>query len=221
LKHDPAVHKYDKMATTDMFKNSDAHERKMLSSAYNAISSVEGGWNFLKTYEPPEEEGFMFVKTPPVKMNEIEKAVIDADSGHSGSSYGWTMRQMQYIAKNGLDAFNALHESKDLKKKLQLLEEENARLRASLAAPKKDLTREEKILLEEYSETNTAHPLTAALSNLGTLAENLSTAGVTQPTLLDIAEASRGIPGFEGQADAMTRFAQGKMSYAEMRSLCG
>lgn len=219
----------------------------MLSSAYNAISSVEGGWDFLKTYEPPEEEGFMFVKTPPAKMDEIEKAVIDADSGHSGSSYGWTMRQMQYIAKNGLDAFNALHESKDLKKKLQLLEEENARLRASLAAPKKDLTRDEKIraalakgctgghpctgclarkniLLEEYSETNTVEPLTpftAALSNLGTLAENLSTAGVTQPTLLDIAEASRGIPGFEGQADAMTRFAQGKMSYAEMRSLCG
>lgn len=43
--------------------------------------------------------------------------------------------------------------------------------------------------------------------------------GVVNP--LAIAEASRGVPGFEGQADAMQRFSKGQMSYAEMRSLCG
>jgi len=28
--------------------------------------------------------------------------------GHSGVSYAWTMRQMEYIAKNGWDAFAKL-----------------------------------------------------------------------------------------------------------------
>jgi hypothetical protein len=54
--------------------------------------------------------------------------------------------------------------------------------------------------------------------NLTTVLRNVKN---NDPSPLDIAEASRGVPGFEGQADAMKRFSEGKMTYAEMRSLCG
>jgi hypothetical protein len=194
-------------------------------------------------------------------LQKIHDAVLAADGGHSGSSYGWTMRQIEYIAKNGWDAFVDLHDEdteSHLKKKITKLEDENARLRAqicALTAPKKESTREEKIrtalakgctggypctgclarknmLLEDWQTEQenkqmakedklTPIPLPRALQNLASIDTNLAKAGVTNPTPLDIAEATRGVPGFEGQADAMKRFAEGKMSYAEMRSLCG
>jgi hypothetical protein len=63
------------------------------------IKTIEGlqMWDFLKTYEPPEERGFMFDSNPIVKtlMNNIN---LDYP-GHSGASLAETMRQLQYIAK--------------------------------------------------------------------------------------------------------------------------
>jgi len=63
-----------------------------------------------------------------------------------------------------------------------------------------------------------AFELTRRIENVKTVLENVKTDNLSP---LDIAEASRGVPGFEGQADAMKRFYEGKMSYAEMRALCG
>ncbi len=56
-------------------------DREMIESAYQAVESVPGGWDFLKTYDPGDG-GFMF-STPPPKMVEIDKAVNDAYGGHS------------------------------------------------------------------------------------------------------------------------------------------
>lgn len=246
------------MATTrgdfNSISSMDSMSREMLSSALKAIDSVEGAWDFLASYSPPENQGFMFVNPSPPMLTKIQDAILAADGGHSGSSYGWTLRQIEYIAKNGWDAFVDLNndddETKKLKKKVAKLEDENTRLRAQLAAlslPKKEMTHDEKVrsalakgctggypcagclarknmLVEDWEreqKVKETAPLTNALQNLATLGENLTKAGVTNPTPLNIAEASRGVPGFEGQADAMTRFAEGKMSYAEMRSLCG
>ena len=41
---------------------------------------------------------------PPI-LKVIEKKVIEAYSGHSGSSFGWTMRQLEYLSKNGWDNY--------------------------------------------------------------------------------------------------------------------
>ena len=50
----------------------------------------------------------------------------------------------------------------------------------------------------------------------------------TKPTLVEFANGiqkdegmRKTIPDIDNQADALRRFAEGKMSYAEMRGLCG
>lgn len=78
-------------------------DREMIGSAYQAVSSVEGGWDFLRTYDPGHG-GFMF-STPPPKMEEIQNAILAAYGGHSGASYGGTLRNIEFIAKQGWDAY--------------------------------------------------------------------------------------------------------------------
>lgn len=80
-------------------------DKQMIQSAFEAIESVPDGWEFLRTYDPGHG-GFMF-SSPPPKMEEINKAVLDRYGGHSGASYGMTMRNMEFIAKQGWDAYVA------------------------------------------------------------------------------------------------------------------
>jgi hypothetical protein len=133
----------------------------MLQDADNAITATNL-WDWLREYSPDKKTGFMFSDHP--NLSTINSAM--KFDGHSGASYGWTMRQMEYIAKNGWESF------------------ENIRRTESM-----------QLLLRKVKTAN--------------------------PSPLDIAEASRGVPGFEGQADVMKRFAEGKMSYFEMRALNG
>ncbi len=80
-------------------------ERKMLADAFNGISRVEGGWQYLSRPDVPKKDsGFMFNRDPII--NHISQE-IDKDNliGHSGYTYSWTMRQMEFIAKNGWHAY--------------------------------------------------------------------------------------------------------------------
>jgi len=139
----------------------DAHEAMMLQDADSAITQCNL-WEWLRDYTPEEGKGFMFSEHP--NLEKITSAM--KYGGHSGSSYGWTMRQMEYIAKHGWTLFE----------------------------------------------------FTRRRQHLTTVLRNVTN---NDPSPLDIAEASRGVPGFESQADAMKRFSEGKMTYSEMRSLCG
>ena len=243
--------------------NIDSHDMEMLVSAFNAISSVEGGWEFLKSYSPPEGEGFMFVRNPPEILDAINTAISDAYGGHSGSSYGWTMRQMESIAKKGWDAWSLRWGKKEedemtkLKSRIAQLEAENARLNAELSSPK-EITREQKLraaLMKGCSEGG--HPCSGCLARKGVLVEEWSaqqqerekmgkedkvsnlmktaaavdTFMASVPPTNDLTAFANAIqkdagmraqiPDIDNQADALRRFAEGKMSYAEMRSLCG
>ena len=73
----------------------DRHQRFMLVNAWQAINITET-WNFVKQ----DIDTFMFSNDPRVKIiyNKIEELGYN---GHSGASFGFTMRTMQYIAKNG------------------------------------------------------------------------------------------------------------------------
>jgi hypothetical protein len=73
----------------------DEHSRLMVKDAYEAAEKAEA-WDFLKIFEP--ERGFMFSDNP--NLNKIS-ANMKYD-GHSGGSYGWTMRQIQLIAQKGI-----------------------------------------------------------------------------------------------------------------------
>lgn len=79
-------------------------DREMIQSGFEAVESVEGGWEFLRSYTPPADQGFMFSR-PTGKRLEIDEAIENRYPGHSGASYGCTMRNLEYIAKNGWDAF--------------------------------------------------------------------------------------------------------------------
>ena len=78
--------------------------REMIQSGFEAVESVEGGWDFLRTYEPPKDQGFMF-SLPTGKRLEIDEAISNRYGGHSGASYGETMRHLEYIAKRGWDDY--------------------------------------------------------------------------------------------------------------------
>jgi hypothetical protein len=59
-------------------------------------------WSYLRDNPPSEHTGYMFAN------NTVFNAIMShMQVGHSGSSYAWTMRNLQYIATHGLDAYIA------------------------------------------------------------------------------------------------------------------
>jgi len=78
------------------------YEATMLQDAHNAITKA-GLWDWLKEFEPHPNEGFMF-------SSDINLAIITTNmnyEGHSGASFGWTMRAMHDIARNGWESHKA------------------------------------------------------------------------------------------------------------------
>jgi hypothetical protein len=63
-------------------------------------------WDYLSKFSPPESTGFMFCDDEIVSLIGREMEV-----GHSGSSYAWTMRQLELIAKQGLSAHRGMYVS--------------------------------------------------------------------------------------------------------------
>ena len=82
----------------------DSSERLMLTNAYNAINLTET-WDFVSS----DIENFMFSDDDRiVKISSMMKQL--GYNGHSGMSFGYTMRSMQYIGKHGLDNFKLLYD---------------------------------------------------------------------------------------------------------------
>lgn len=78
------------------------NDRGMLLNAYNAISHCEL-WNWMATFEPPD--GYGFCTAPEIHRLSAEMCKEPWGKSHSGCSFGWTMRQMQFIATHSLEAF--------------------------------------------------------------------------------------------------------------------
>lgn len=68
-------------------------------------------WNWLREFEPLSSNGFMF--SPDKELNIIEKMMDSSEAsvqvGHSGASFALTMRNLKFIANNGLDAYRELY----------------------------------------------------------------------------------------------------------------
>lgn len=79
----------------------DQHSRFMLQNAHQAITSTEQ-WGYMKTFS--SNQSFMFSSSPTLSIITNKMSQLGYD-GHSGSSFGWTMRQMEFLAKNGKQAF--------------------------------------------------------------------------------------------------------------------
>jgi hypothetical protein len=59
-------------------------------------------WKYLRDNPPSESTGYMFSDNPMFGVINGNMQV-----GHSGASYAWTMRNLQYIATHGIDAYIA------------------------------------------------------------------------------------------------------------------
>jgi hypothetical protein len=147
-------------------------DKEMFTDAYNSVSKVNGGWVYLRDPDAVGEGGFMFsthVSRPDIRA-EIDNELFKTESGggHSGCSYGLTMRAMESIAKRGWLEF----------------------------------------IRREWPDYRPPPVSTTEFGNFVTSLQN-------DPA------ARQQIPDIDVQADAMRKFEAGKMSYAEMRTLCG
>lgn len=84
----------------------DYSSRACILNGCYALNTTEM-WDWLKNFEPNPLEGFMFSRAP--ELNKIFSVMDDRNApwycGHSGGSMGWTMRQLHFLAKNGLEEF--------------------------------------------------------------------------------------------------------------------
>lgn len=85
------------MTEQSIFYYVDDNSRIMFENAYQAISLTEM-WDYMKK----DRESFMFSSDKEIEI--ISKKMEDLGyDGHSGSSFGITMRNMQFIALHGLE----------------------------------------------------------------------------------------------------------------------
>lgn len=84
------------LATFDFAEH---YSKMMYIDAYSTITQLDL-WSWLSTYTPHKKEGFMFSSHP--NICKIEGAL---KTGHSGASFAFVMRAMEYIAKYGYPAF--------------------------------------------------------------------------------------------------------------------
>jgi tRNA splicing endonuclease len=88
------------MATPDLSFIYDENEKNMICGAMVAITQLEL-WDWLKNYSTVS---FMFQSNSNIDLI-YRKIESNGYTGHSGTSFGCTMRNMEYIAKNGFDTF--------------------------------------------------------------------------------------------------------------------
>jgi hypothetical protein len=86
---------------------SDASSRRYVEDAYNAMLAAEQV--DLMREEPDTSKGYMFSSDARYELIHKHMKYLDE---HSGSSYAWTMRQVQYIAQKGWNAYVELVLSK-------------------------------------------------------------------------------------------------------------
>jgi len=80
----------------------DEHTRRIVANGYEAVDKLEL-WSWLKAFDA--EGGFMFCSHPNVSAIGNKMESLENPPGHSGFSFAFTMRHLEYIAKNGLDEY--------------------------------------------------------------------------------------------------------------------
>ena len=104
----------DAVRDCDLLYLNDNHSADMIRDGMRAIIRVGqlpevrdkeiSVWTYLSKYSPPADRGFMFSGGDD---NIITLVQNNMETGHSGCSMGWTMRNIEFIAKNGLPAHRA------------------------------------------------------------------------------------------------------------------
>jgi len=80
-----------------------------LSEMLDSIEDVgEEAWEFIRIFSNQQNlcKGFMFCQEPIFKQINQKYSTKPSCGGHSGASFGFLMRQVEYIARYGFDAFS-------------------------------------------------------------------------------------------------------------------
>jgi len=80
----------------------DQSDRRMIESAYHVMNRL-GAWDYMRRYTPTHRLGYSF--DPDLAINRIMNEINHEYGLHSGVSVGYTMRRIEFIAKNGLSFF--------------------------------------------------------------------------------------------------------------------
>jgi len=67
-------------------------------------------WKYLSNYSPPSDRGFTFSYGDDRIVTLVG---VHMETGHTGCSIGWTMRNIEFIAKNGLPAHREIFTKKN------------------------------------------------------------------------------------------------------------
>ena len=92
------------MSNTNFNFIPDAHTRGLVSNGYQVVSQLEL-WDWMKEFNPAPDEGFMWTTHPNVYRISEKMETLPNPPGHSGSSFAFTMRTLEFIAKHGLDEY--------------------------------------------------------------------------------------------------------------------
>jgi hypothetical protein len=196
--------------------NLDANSIEMLEDAYQAVTKANR-WAFLKRPDvPPKDKGFMF--SDAAELNDINTHM--EYGGHSGASYAWTMRTMEFIAKKGWDAYV------ESVKENQRKEEEEERKRKERIYNYRAVNDVENHPIYLARETTPIQNLLTTATVIDQAINRAAQQGISDPlsfaqSLQANPEVRKQIPDIDSQVNAIQKFSEGKMSYAEMRSLCG
>ena len=84
----------------------DGMTRQLASTSYNSVTALNM-WDFFQEFQPEEGKGFMFSNHP--KLTQLENYIEKTyNVGHSGASWGCSMRIIQFIANNGVSKYKQL-----------------------------------------------------------------------------------------------------------------
>ena len=79
----------------------DISTKELLQSAHKAITNCEM-WDWIRT---TQITSFMYDNGPEMKIIRTQMDKDPINRNHSGSSYGWVMREIEYIAKYGYSKY--------------------------------------------------------------------------------------------------------------------
>ena len=80
----------------EYFQNKSHEDQELFEDAFKAINENQA-WNLLKSF--PEHESFMFPKDEEINKL-IHKIVSSMKVGHSGASFAYVMREIEYYVKH-------------------------------------------------------------------------------------------------------------------------
>lgn len=92
------------MSNTNFNFIPDSHTRSLIINGYQAVSQLEL-WGWMKEFNPEPSEGFMWTTHPNVYRISEKMESLPNPPGHSGSSFAITMRELEFIAKHGIDEY--------------------------------------------------------------------------------------------------------------------